>query len=163
MKRKYFFVGLFLIVFYLLCLLEVSCLANERPSPGEFWNITSDEGKVLFVLGYQQGIAMCLCELTSKINGILEVSYPPPIEAEVWDEHWDELREACYELKDYGIFIGKEEIAILKVMDDLYKDPANTFIYNTDMIYIAYQKLKGEDIEALLQKVREEGLSRHNK
>jgi len=157
MKRKYFFVGLFLIVFYLLCLLEVSCLANERPSPGEFWNITSAEGKVLFVLGYQQGIAMCLLELSPKINGIL---YKIDV---VWDERCDELNEACYELKDYGIFIGKEEIAILKVMDDLYKDPANTFIYNTDMIYIAYQKLKGEDIEALLQKVREEGLSRHNK
>jgi hypothetical protein len=147
MKRKYFSVGLFLIVFYLLCLLEVSCLANESPSPGEFWNTSSVEGKTLFVLGFQQGIAMCLFKLNLKITGILN-------KIEVWDE-----------LRDFDIFIGKDKqgIATLKVMDDLYKDPANTFIYNTDMIYIAYQKLRCEDIEALLQKAREEALSRHNK
>ncbi len=158
MKRKYFSVGLFLIVFYLLCLLEVSCLANKSPSPGEFWNTSSVEGKALFVLGFQQGIAMCLFKLNPKITGILN-------KIEVWDEHCNELSEAWDELRDFDIFIGKDKqgIATLKVMDDLYKDPANTFIYNTDMIYIAYQKLKGDDIEALLQKAREEALSRHNK
>lgn len=45
---------------------------------------------------------------------------------------------------------------IIKVMTDLYKDPANTRISISTMIDVAYQKLKGEDIEPLLQEVRKE-------
>lgn len=43
-------------------------------------------------------------------------------------------------------------------MDDLYKDPANTYIKLAPIIEIACQKLKGEDVEPLLQKARKEAL-----
>ena len=48
--------------------------------------------------------------------------------------------------------------SISKVMDDLYKDSANTYIYPVRMLDISYHKLKGEDVELLLRKAREEGL-----
>ncbi len=76
------------------------------------------------------------------------------------EETWDELREAWNELKDLSTFIEKHGSATLKIMDDLYKDPANTYIYTTDIIEIACKKLKGEDIEPLLQKARKEALKK---
>lgn len=60
---------------------------------------------------------------------------------------------------DLSEFLWEIDVTVIsKVMDDLYKDPANLYIYVFAMINIAYHKLKGEDVEPLLQKAREEGL-----
>ena len=47
---------------------------------------------------------------------------------------------------------------IINVVTDLYKDPPNTYIPCFKMIEIAYQELKGEDIEPLLREAREKAL-----
>ena len=136
-------------------LLEISCLTQENNlTPGENWNNFSVTTKVYCVLGFQQGIAMSLVKLTPKINDL----YMGILSDE--EETWDELREAWNELKDLSTFIEKHGSATLKIMDDLYKDPANTYIYTTDIIEIACKKLKGEDIEPLLQKARKEALKK---
>jgi len=131
---------IFTIAFCLLSFMEISCLGEEALSPGEFWNTSSVEGKALYMLGFQRGIVRCLFKLIPEINEILLYKI------DVWNEHCDELSETCEELRDFSIFIGEEKqfSTTLKVMDDLYKDPVNTFIYNTDMIYIAYQKLRAK-------------------
>jgi len=53
----------------LLCLLEISFLANEPSSPGEIWNISSVMVKVVYVLGFQQGIGISLNKLAPTIMG----------------------------------------------------------------------------------------------
>ncbi|HUS49261.1 MAG TPA: hypothetical protein VMZ91_03805 [Candidatus Paceibacterota bacterium] len=143
---------IFIIAFCLLCLLEISCLANEPSSPGEIWNTSSVMVKVVYVLGFQQGIGMTLNKLASTIEGFSD-------EGKAWivalsgdgGKAWDEL-------VDLSNFLDEHEPAILKIMDDLYKDPANTYIFIADICLLAYHKLKGENIEPLIQKARKEAL-----
>jgi hypothetical protein len=62
-------------------------------------------------------------------------------------------------LKEYGekLSLNYDDFgieAISKVMTDLYKDPANTYISEDYMYFLAIQRLKGEDVELLLRKAR---------
>jgi len=138
---------IFIIAFCLLCLLEISCLANEPSSPGEIWNTSSVMVKVVYVLGFQQGIGMTINKLASAIMENKDNFLAGNDVGKAWDE-----------LRDLSNFIDEHAPAILKVMDDLYKDPANMYIYTVSMCEIAYHKLKGEDIEPLLKEARKEGL-----
>ena len=134
---------IFIIAFCLLLFMEIYGLAKEpsSPGPGYIWsNKLSGTTKIYFVIGFFSGMEECLNKLVPTITVLSDGG-------KAWDE-----------LADFSNFMDKDGFTILKVMDDLYKDPANTFIYNIDMIYIAYQKLKGEDMEALLQKARKEAL-----
>ena len=44
---------------------------------------------------------------------------------------------------------------LIAVVNDLYNDPANTFISNSAMVFIARDKLDGKDIEMRLRSARE--------
>jgi len=142
MKRKYSLLVLFLIAVYLLSFTVVSYSNNNIPSPGEVWNnIFSADNKGSYIAGFQQGAQASLNKLSPTIAKFTD-------EGKVWDE-----------LCDFSKFMWDIDIStISKVMDELYKDPANTYIYAYNMINIACQKLKGEDVELLLQKARKEGL-----
>ena len=69
-----------------------------------------------------------------------------------------EMRMAVRKMFDLYEFICGHYEAVQTVMDDLYKDPANTYIQFSSMCEIACQKLKGEDIEPLLRKARKKAL-----
>ena len=138
---------IFIIVFCLSSFMEIFCLANEPSSPGEIWNTSSVMIKVVYVIGFQQGIGMTLNKLASAIIGSKDSFLLGSDVGKAWDE-----------LIDLSNFIDEHEPAILKVMDDLYKDPANTYIFGADMCLLAYHKLKGEDIEPLLKEARKEAL-----
>lgn len=142
MKREYFWLVLFLVVVCLLSFIGVSYSNNNIPSPRETWNnFFSAEDKKFYIRGFQRGMQTSLNKLSPTIANFSDGG-------KVWDE-----------LSDFTLFMWNIEAStISKVMDDLYKDPTNTYIYAFDMINIAYHKLKGEDIEPLLQKARKEGL-----
>ena len=95
------------------------------------------------MIGFQGGIAMSF----SKVDPIVVGCSADSVEMKVW-----------VELVNLFSFINDHVDAILKVMDDLYKDPANTYIIANSIIEIACQKLKGEDIEPLLQEARKKAL-----
>lgn len=48
--------------------------------------------------------------------------------------------------------------AQIKITSELYEDPTNAYIPIANIYFIAFRKLKGKDIEPLLQKAREEVL-----
>ena len=56
----------------------------------------------------------------------------------------------------YDKFFSSNRDAIIEVVSELYEDPANNFIYVSNMCFLAYRKLNGESIETLLRKLREE-------
>jgi len=133
---------IFIIVFCLLSFMENSCLAEEpsSPGPGYIWNNKlSDTTKIYFVMGFVTGLEECLNKLT-----------PIPVERN------SNGGIALQELMDLYYFVREHELAIISVIDDLYRDPANTYIILAPIIEIACQKLKGEDIEPLLQEARKE-------
>lgn len=43
------------------------------------------------------------------------------------------------------------------VMTSLYADPANTYIQNDDMVYLARDKIGGKDVESALRDARARG------
>jgi len=47
---------------------------------------------------------------------------------------------------------------VSNVVTDLYKDPANTYIFIADIYFITLRKLKGENIESSLRELREKAL-----
>ena len=134
------------VVFCLISFGEISYLTEEpsSPGPGYIWsNKLSGTTKIYFVMGFISGMEECLDKLT-----------PIPIEI----DSGRDVGIALQELIDLYCFVREHKLAVMSVMDDLYKDPANTYIILAPIIEIACQKLKGEDIEPLLQKARKEAL-----
>jgi len=137
---------IFIIVFCLIYFVEISYLTEEPSSlgPGYIWsNKLSGTTKIYFVMGFISGMEECLGKLT-----------PIPIEI----DSGRDVGIALQELIDLYYFVREHRLAVMSVMDDLYKDPANIYIILAPIIEIACQKLKGEDIEPLLQKARKEAL-----
>ncbi len=132
---------IFLIVVCLLSFVGISYSNKDILSPGESWKTTSDGEHCFYIAGFQQGIQRTFTKLSPTIEKFNDGG-------KVWDE-----------LVGLSEFLWEIDVTVIsKVMDDLYKDPANTYIYVFAMINIAYHKLKGEDVEPILQKAREEGL-----
>jgi len=133
---------IFIIVCCLLSFVEFSCLAEKPLTKGEFWNVSSFMEKVYYITGFRMGILKCVLKLgplTPRSKG-------------------SDLAIAFDELLDLYGFIREHLDAIITVMDDLYKEPANTYIQLESICEIACQKLKGEDIEPLLREERKKAL-----
>ena len=133
----------FIIVFSLISFVKFSCLAEEIPKPGEVWSSflkldticghkISNTVKKFYIRGIGQGM-----QITSAL-GLT-----------------DEDNEKIY---DQASFIVKHVEEIVEIMDDLYEDPANVHITLGWMCIIACDKLKGEDVEGLIQDARLLGL-----
>lgn len=145
---------IFIVMACLLSFTEISYLAEERLTFGEYWNALSELERVFFIWGFRSGISLCL----EKFEPFISTE-------EIWIVHYE-----LYELYRY-VFL--ETITFITVITDLYEDPANTHIWHSDMCQIAYQKLMGEDIEPLLREARkkaslqlkeeEEGIKRDDK
>ena len=139
MKRNIF--TLLIVVSILIVFSTLIFASEETMSAGELWNRLSDSARLYFILGFAGG-------LTESVNRLALL--PSPLSLRFLGV----LREIT-DLKD---FIWEHYEAVKAVTDNLYKDPANTYITFSPMINITCQKLKGEDIEPLLQKARKEAL-----
>ncbi len=112
------------------------CIAENTVSPGIFWNSLvelddeydmeiSEWIKSAYIKGIAKGImlTMTMIDLNESDHEIILFNYN---------------------------FVNSHIIEIRKVMDDLYKDPANSLIKLDWMCRIAYSKLRGEDVESLM-------------
>mgnify|MGYP001025139153 CR=1 FL=1 len=142
-----------IIVFCLLSFIEISCLAN--PNYGEFWASIDEESKMAYVAGVREGVQMCLLQL---------MDYSPP-----QSTNKEAVAKFATTLENNYNFISlftKDEMektpnllkTFTKVIDDLYKDPANTYIPIANMCTIASRKLRGEPINPLLGELRKKAL-----
>ena len=131
----------FIIVFFLIYFMNIFCFAEEINKPGDVWNSIlkfdticgvkiSDSIKTIYIRVMVQGM-----DITSTLGFTVEV-------------------ENTIKIKDQADFIIKHIEEIRNIMDDLYRDPANVNITIGWMCIIACDKLKGEDVEGLIQDVR---------
>jgi len=145
-------ITIFIIAFCLLSFMEISCLAKFD---GEGWNQLNYTDKETFVMGVWDGVHLCLGQL---------IDYGPSRDtlkknkAKFWalledDFHFLDLFATGDDKKTANLFE-----TFVKIIDDLYKDPANTYISIADMCIIASRKLRGEPIESLLRELREKAL-----
>lgn len=122
------------VIILLLIIFMTSFGEEYKPSPyGNLWNddnLTSNI-KQMYLFGITGGIV--LSDIVMNTSNLLSNT---PIHKE---------------LSDWKDFIWENSKVILNIMDDLYKDPANTYIDWVRICLISCHKLKGEDIEPELK------------
>ncbi len=127
---------IFIITLCLLSFVGLSCLAQE--SYGKDWNSFSSSEKQLYLLGISHGLMKCTKDFFLFSEDCLRG---------IEDE--EERRMLTSSLKDSNDLlelISFNYETIIDIMDDLYKEPANTNIDFHHICFLACQRLKGESI-----------------
>lgn len=138
---------IFIIVCCLLYFIEIFCLSEESPNQylGKAWNNLEEGERLFLIAGFSLGMKALFDYALDEVESITIQTKP-------------RNNLVLKEFMDFRDFLSNHLEAIYKMVDDLYKDPANMYIEFTQIIKIAYQKLVGEDIEPLLQKARKKAL-----
>jgi len=142
---------IFIVVLVLLSFVEISSLAK----PSEVWNPLKDFDKGVLVLGIRQGVWMFMEQLADCRPTQFENS---ELEAKFMAFYKDALNFTNLFLTgdtEKSVDLWK---SLVEVIDDLYKDPANSYIPIANMCLIASRKLRGEPIESLLRELRKDAL-----
>lgn len=142
---------IFIIVFCLLSFMEISCLAK----PSETWNQLKDFDKGVCVFGIRQGVWMFIeqladCRPAQFTNSELEVKFMAFVK-----DAFNFTNLFLTGDTEKSVDLWK---SLVEVIDDLYKDPANSYIPIANMCLIASRKLRGEPIESLLRELRKDAL-----
>ena len=138
-----------------LCLLSFTGISysNEEPKKfGEAWNSFSNIQKITYISaidhGITKGISICLMGYTDYF-----------IEREGKDKQKQIAIAGLSILNEYLEIRSTFDIEVIsKVVTELYKDPANTYIWISDMYILALLKVKGESIESSSREAREKAL-----
>lgn len=145
---------IFMIVFCLLSFTGIS-YSNEEPKKfGELWNSFSNIQKITYILatdyGITKGIDICLMGYADYF-----------IEREGKEKIKQIAIAGLSILNEYLEIRSPFDIEVIsKVVTELYKDPANTYIWISDMYILALLKIKGESIESSLREAREKALKK---
>ena len=127
---------------------EKNTLTEELMNWDEFWNCLSEDVRIVYFIGMRDGMAKGILDCVEWMYINLtnsEKSQLPKLDFAIkFDQYCD--------------FLSSNTDVVIKVVSNLYLNPANSYISPTDMCFIAYQKLKGEDIEPLLQEERKKAL-----
>jgi len=143
---------IFIIAVCLLSFIDITYSAKESYiNFGELWLESSYDVKFTFTVGYMAGMNLWFIKLLPILTSKLEEGLLDSKEREtVWK---------LIEIRSYFDSLDVDGFKnIINIVTDLYEDPANTYIPTYEMIEFAYQKLKGEDIEPLLQEARKKAL-----
>jgi hypothetical protein len=139
---------IFIIAVCLLSFVEISCLAQE--SWGKAWNSISYLEKQFYLVGMTDGLIMCISDFYISTGSYI-------VELEDYEERMILTASMARSNDLLGLITSNSE-AIINIMNDLYEDPANIYIIYRDIFILSCRKLKGEDIESLLQKARKKAL-----
>jgi len=142
---------IFIIVICLLSFLGTSSLAK----PSEVWNKLKDFDKGVLVFGVRQGAWMFIeqladCRPTQFANNESEVKFMA-----FFKDVYNFTNLFLTGDTEKSVDLWK---SLVEVIDDLYKDPANSYIPIANMCLIASRKLRGEPTESLLRELRKDAL-----
>jgi hypothetical protein len=107
------------------------CLTGERENYGREWAGLSRAVRETYVVGFIDGQSSTYLKAYNDLSA----------------DRRESLRRETF------LFYDVE--ALVAVMTDLYRDPANTYIIYSAMIYIARNKLAGDDVESSLRYSRQ--------
>ena len=104
---------------------------NDGPySYGRQWNSWSPSSRLIYLQGFRDGQSHTYFALLGDLPG---------------------SRREALRLETFTMFDGD---VLSNVITSLYADPANTFVQNDEMVYIARDKLSGKDVELMLRSAR---------
>jgi hypothetical protein len=107
---------------------------------GKIWTAWGKDGQTAYIWGFIDGGAHALQTVMSEII--------------VSDKRGGKVPKSFYEnirLKTATLY---DENKIIDVVTNLYKDPANSYIWFNDMIYIACDSLSGKDVSKAILEAR---------
>src|SRR5882672_5092347 len=110
--------------------LPAQSISGDPINFGEIWNSWPGEKREVFVAGYTEGVADAFSGCSNYLASTSR----------------ETVRKQIFVVYDYTV--------LARVVTDLYKDSANTFIRTGSLILIARDKLNGQDIEARLRNAR---------
>ncbi len=126
----------------ILFMIPNTAFSEEMTDYGTIWKAWGSQGQHAYLWGFLDGsttiILAAMDEMTSS-------------------------RKQAEMSKNCGVILDNankktatlfDENKLIDVMTNLYKDPANSYIMPGDMVYIARDSLKGDDITNALLKVR---------
>ena len=142
---------IFIIVICLISFAGASSLAKNS----DVWNQLKDFNKGVLVFGIRQGVWMCIeqladCRPTQFANNESEIKFMAFLKDAV---NFTNLFLTGDTEKSADLWKS-----LVEVIDDLYKDPANSYIPIANMCLVASRKLRGEPIESLLRELRKDAL-----
>jgi hypothetical protein len=129
----------FVILFTLLLplLVAADAGAKEGINYGSLWNSSSDNTKMAFIQGYESGL----------VEGFLETSHAYKGKS----KETEKVREL---MKRLGENIPPE--GIKDVMNDIYRDSANTLLPWNSTIMLAKMRIRGEPTDKILTDLRKD-------
>jgi len=128
-----------IVVFCFLSLIELFCVANERPNYKKIWDSWEEYEKYVYLWGLKDGLgeqptASCYSLLTHP--EFYRDSYPFLLEYGYLLKYSEDTQKAIKEERskawEFIIQFCSPKIPIEAIRDvttDLYKDPANSYIY----------------------------------
>jgi hypothetical protein len=144
----------FVIAFCLLFFTDISYLAEEPVNFGEFWNSCSDIEKNAYLIGISFGFEKVVSDYMNWGFSYFKEE-PENNEIDAGKKSFSSIFIKYYQLQKN---ISADFNIIIKIMSDLYKNPANKYIPFSEIIFITCQKLRGESIESSLRELREKAL-----
>ena len=155
------------IIAFCLFFTGVFCFSATRDNYAEIWNAWNDYDKYVYIWGLRDGLLERATTTSSSVltqpksfdnvftkyflYRYLGTSEEVKKEIEKIEEQRDQAEDIVWEFCS-----SKFDIEVIRsIVTDLYKDPANSYIYISDMCYLSFWKLKGEPIEPILIKLRE--------
>lgn len=117
--------------------------AEELFNFGKTWKEWSDLTRDVYLWGFRDGSFSTILTTQSAWRSRAEIDAPDV--KKVWDQ----------------VFISFEYASIRDVVTNLYKAPANTFVPFHRMVYVARDKLNGENIDEALRKERKMAVELH--
>jgi len=150
-------ITIFMITFCLLSFVGISCLAaKEATSPSGMWNSMDDNNKEVYIWGIREGLFLCVEQITERyLVPSLTNKYDTSIIEDVLENYYQFV--TIFKADDFKTTDALFK-TVVNIINDLYKDPANTYIEVFDMCFLASRKLRGESIESSLRELREKAL-----
>ena len=136
--------------------MEISCFTKEAHSPSQMWNSFDDNAKEVYIWGIREGIVMCMEQITERFLLPAFINKNDTSIIEDILENYDQFVR-IFDVDDYETQYNLLK-TVVNILNNLYKDPANTYIAVSDMCLLASRKLRGESIESLLRELREKAL-----
>ena len=140
-----------LLVGLIICIFANTNINALTSKHGEVWQELSDGNKRMYIAAMVSGMDYVLV----KILPIIEAKTYEGLFTQKEGKEIQEIIEFRIKLSE----IKEDDVVdvvkdITNIMTDIYEDPANTYIPIYEILRIAYKKIKGENIEPLLQEER---------
>ena len=133
------------IVYLLFLLLPCFAYAETPNNFAQYWKVLSPGEKAAYLDGYKAGIADAFSEAVSILHS------PDHKSKASGNDQFPVL----------GVFEVENMGTLIKVISDLYEDPANSSIQISDIIRVAKDKITGKPTESALQNARNKALRAH--